>query len=182
MHTKIKIIIDGQEVEGEITHRSASDINVKITKPYKEVSRGLHIPCFARSCRSFDSKLGDEIAKDLLKSIYHLCEFTIDNLDSLTRQYCQSKKRIKCLEADNISGRVFKSKRLQLRELLKSGQIDNVEYQKLLTPIRKANEKFELEKNLIWNRFFEENFPTIVPADTRNDVLSILENNVRTAD
>ena len=182
MHTKIKIIIDGQEVEGEIVQRSASDINVQITEPYKDVSRGLHIPYFARPCNSFDTELGDKTAKDLLKSIYHLCKYISENLDSICSQFLQIKKSIELLEAENITERVFKSKRFQLRKLLKSGQIDNVEYQKRLTPIRKADEKFELEKNLIWNLFFEEHFPMIVPAETRNDVLSILENNVRTTD
>ena len=94
MHTKIKVTIKGQEVAGEITHRSASDINVKITQPYQNVSRGLHIPYFARPYKSFDSELGDEIAKDLLESIYHLCTFIFENLDSLTEQYLQIKKRI----------------------------------------------------------------------------------------
>jgi hypothetical protein len=76
----------------------------------------------------------------------------------------------------------FKSKRLKLRKLLRSGEIDNIEYQKRLTTIRKAYEKFELKKNQIWRRFFEEHFPMVVPADTRNDVLRIFENNIHKTD
>ena len=63
MDIKIKITINGQEVEGQVTHRCASDITVKITKPYQNVSRGLHIPYFARPCTSFDSDFGDKTAK-----------------------------------------------------------------------------------------------------------------------
>ncbi|MEJ2727374.1 MAG: hypothetical protein P8185_02495 [Deltaproteobacteria bacterium] len=143
MHTKIQITIDGQKVEGEITYRCASDISVKITKPYQDVSRGLHIPYFARPHASFDSDLGDKTARDLLKSIYHLCKFTFENLGSLIAQYLEIKKRIKHLEAKHVSEWVFKSKRIKLRKLLKSGEIDNIEYQKQLTRIKKAYEEFE---------------------------------------
>jgi hypothetical protein len=179
MNTKIRLTINGQKVEGEITHRSASDINVKITQPYQDVSRGLHIPYFARSHKRFDSDLGDKIAKDLLKSIYHLCAFIFENMDSLSGQYLKNKKRIKFLEAKHISEYVFKGKRLQLRKLLRIGRIDNLEYQKRLTPIRKEYEKFELKRSLIWSNFFEEYFPMIAPVDTIKDILRIFENNIR---
>ena len=178
MHKKIKKVIDGQKVEGEITHRSASDINVVITKPYQDVSSGLHIPIFARPFRSFDTELGDKIAKDLLESIYHLCAFVFENMDSLTHDYLEFKKRIGFLEAKHVSEFVFKSRRLQLRKLLKIGTIDNIEYQKRLILSRKEHQKVEFKKNLILKIFFEELFPMIVPADTREDVLRILEKNI----
>ena len=180
MHEKIQITVDGQKVEGEITYRCASDICVKITKPYQDVSRGLHIPYSSRPHASFDSDLGDKIAKDLLESIYHICKLTFENLDSLTAQYLQIEKRIKHLEARNISEWVFKSKRLQLRKLLRSGKINNIEYQKRLTAIRKAYKKFESKKIMIWDGFFHEYFPMTVPAGTRDEILRIFVNNTRT--
>jgi hypothetical protein len=179
MDTKIKVTINGQKVEGEITHRSASDILVKITQPYQNVSRGLHIPYFAGSHKRFDSDLGDKIAKDLLESIYHLCHFIFENMGPLTAKYLKFKKRIKFLEARRVSEFVFKSKRLQLRKMLRSGKIDNIEYQKRLAPIRKEYKKFELKKALAWSRFFEEYFPMIVPARTKKDILKIIEDNIR---
>jgi hypothetical protein len=182
MHTKIQITVDGQKVEGEITYRCASDITVKITKPYQDVSRGLHIPYFASSHSRFDSDFGDKAAKGLLENIYHLCTFTFGNLDSITGQYLKIQKRIKYLEARNISEWVFKSKRLKLRKMLRSGEIDNIEYQKQLTGIRKAYEEFELKKNQIWHGFFDEYFPMIVPITTRDDILRIIEENIRAAD
>ena len=182
MHAKIQTTIDGQKVEGQITHRSASDISVKIIHPYQDVSSGLHIPYFAKSHKRFDSDFGDKTAKDLLKSIYHLCTFIFENMDSLIDEYLEFKKRIKFLEAKLVSEYVFKSKRLQLRKQLRSGEIDNLEYQKRLTPIRKEYEKFERKKNLIWNGFFEEYFPMIVPVTTRDDILRIIEKNIRSAD
>jgi hypothetical protein len=180
MHTRIQIMIDGQKVEGEITHRSASDIHVKITRPYQNVSRGLHIAYFAGSHKRFDSDLGDKIARDLLESIYHLCHFVFENMGSLTDEYLKFKKRIKFLEARRVSEFVFKSKRLQLRKMLRSGKIDNIEYQRRLTPIKKEYERFELKKALAWSRFFEEYFPMIVPARTKKDILKIIEGNIRT--
>jgi hypothetical protein len=181
MHAKIQTTIDGQKVEGEITYRSASDINVKITNPYQDVSRGLHIPYFARPYKSFDTELGDKIAKDMLKEIYHLCTFIFEKMDSLLDEYLKFKKRIKFLEAKRVSEYVFKSKRLQLRKKLRSSEIDNLEYQKRLAPIRKEYKKFERKKNLIWNGFFEEYFPMIVPVTTRKDILRIFEKNIRAA-
>ncbi len=178
MDNKIKITINGQEVEGEITYRCASDITVKITKPYQDVSRGLHIPYFARPYASFDSDFGNKTAKDLLECIYHLCIFIFENLDALTEEYLQIKKQIRYLEAKSISELTFKSKRLHFRKLLRSGNIDNKEYQKQLTPIRKEYEKFELKKSLIWRRFFEEQFPMVVPIGTKNEVLKILEKSI----
>jgi hypothetical protein len=178
MNTKVKLTIDGQEVEGEITHRSAINIDVKITQPYQDVSTGLHIPYAARPYKSFATELGDKIAKDLLKEIYHICTFITTNLDSLTGPYLQVKKRIKYLEAESVSERVFKSKRLQLRKLFRNGQIDNIEYQKRLTPFSKEYKKLKLKIYPLWSRFIEEHFPMVVTADIRNDVLRILENNI----
>jgi len=181
MATKIQMTIDRQKIEGEITHRSASDITVLITKPYKDVSRGLHIPYFARCHHSFDTEPVDETAKDLLKSIYYLCKYISDNFDSLIAQYLQIKKTLELLEVENISEKVFKSKRIELRKLLRSKQIDNVQYQKRLIAIRKEYEQLETRKSLIWSEFFEEYFPMIVPVGTRDDVLRVLGNNIRPA-
>ena len=179
MHDKIQTMIDGQKVEGEITFRSESDISVKITKPYQDVSRGLHIPYFARSQKSFDSDYGDKTAKDLLENIYYLCTFIFENMGSLLNEYLKYKERIKYLGAKHVSEYVFKSKRLQLRKLLRSGKIDNIDYQKRLARIRKEFKKFELKRSLTWSRFFEEYFPMIVPVTTRKDILRIFEKNIR---
>jgi len=178
MQTKIRTIVDGQEVEGEISHRSATDIDVKITQPYQDVSTGLHIPYAARPYKNFETELGDKIAKYLLKEIYSVCSFIFTNRDSLTEPYLQVKERIKYLEAESVSEQVFKSKRLQLRKLLKSGQIDSIEYQKRLTPFSKGYKKFKQKIYPLWSRFIEEHFPMVVTADIRPGVLRILENNI----
>jgi hypothetical protein len=179
MRTRIRIKIDRQKVQGEITHRSANDITVKITKPYQGVSRGMHLPHFAASHKRFDRAFGDKVAKDLLKNIYHLCKFVFENIHSLTDRFLRTKKRIKFLELQGVSEWVFKGRKLQLRKLLRDGKIDNLEYQKRLTSLRKAYEKFAHKRDLIWNGFFDEYFPMIVPVNTRADVLRILENKMR---
>ncbi len=179
MRTRIRIKIDGQKVEGEITHRSAHDISVKITKPYQGVSRGMHLPHFTASHKRFDRSFGDKIAKDLLRNIYHLCKFVFENMDSLTDRFLRTKKRIKFLELQGVSEWVYKCRSLQLRKLLKEGSIDNHEYQKRLISLRKAYGKFEHKKNMTWNGFFDEYFPMIVPVNTRADVLRILEKKIR---
>lgn len=40
MEEPIRVTVDGQEVERIITHRSGSDITVRITEPYQHVSDG----------------------------------------------------------------------------------------------------------------------------------------------
>jgi hypothetical protein len=182
MNTKVKVTVNGQEVEGEITHRSATDIDVKITRPYQDVSTGLHIPYAARPFKSFETELGEKAAKYLLKELYQICTFISENLDSLIEHYLQVKKRIKYLEAKSVSEWVYKSKRLQLRKLLRSGQIDNIEYQKRLTPFSKEHKKLKYKIYAIWSRFIKEHFPMVVTADVRDDVLRVLEKSIPKTD
>ena len=64
----INIFIEDTNVEGKITHRSASDITVQITKPYSNISTDSHIPCFVRGYSSFYGVHGDTTAELLLKA------------------------------------------------------------------------------------------------------------------
>ena len=72
---KVNIVVDGVNVEGIITLINKWDINVKITAPYKNKSRGRHIAYFARTHISYmkDEKISEDglkTARGLLKELY----------------------------------------------------------------------------------------------------------------
>ena len=78
---KITLTVEGQVVEGEIVHLLPNDIQVKITAPYAEGTRGLHVPHFMMGHEP--NRLSDENghitlrgiekAEKLLAEIYEEC-------------------------------------------------------------------------------------------------------------
>ena len=81
MSENITIVVDGTNVKGEIVQRSGSDIEVRITSPYQGISRGMHIPYFARvnPARDYRGPYGDETAVGLLKDLFLLGKFVEEN-------------------------------------------------------------------------------------------------------
>ena len=86
---KINIFVEGIEVEGKITYRSASDISVQITKPFSNISKGLHIPNIARAYSSFDGEKGDTTAESLLKNLYDVGQYL--DMEIFSRVVCKKK-------------------------------------------------------------------------------------------
>ena len=68
----ISIIIGEVKVEGRIVHHTSRDIDIEITKPYKNLSTGSHIPYFAMAYRSFDGVYGEKRMKELLNELYEI--------------------------------------------------------------------------------------------------------------
>ena len=65
----VKIVINNNEVEGVVTHRSQFDFFVTITKPFQNISGGAHIPFFARRY-TFDGAYGDGRILETLRGLY----------------------------------------------------------------------------------------------------------------
>ena len=170
----ITIVVEGIEVQGEITHRSAGDISVRITKPYRNLSSGLHIPYFGRAHRSFDGDYGDEVSKSLLKDIYRIGRHLDQNLDSLRSRLDHAKHAIRRLPLPYNKNEVD-GKRKELKALLRAGKLRNTEYQKELISLRKRVEHANHEIETVMKAFFENCFPMGVPYGPRNEVLEILE-------
>ena len=76
----------GEEVNGTITFRSELDICVKITSPYKGLSRCKHIPYFSRPHNSFMTDYGKSTAKSILSHLYELGRYLEDNREFLALQ------------------------------------------------------------------------------------------------
>jgi hypothetical protein len=75
---KVCLVIDGQQVEGQITSLRRNDMTVRITSPHTEISTVLHVPHFAMVSKEnwlCDEEgqitpRGIERAETLLKEIY----------------------------------------------------------------------------------------------------------------
>ena len=169
----IKILIGNIDVEGKTTHRSNRDMGIKIIRPFQNISTGLHIPYF--SDKSFNGDYGDERAKDLLKKLYIIGDYLDTNIDNLKEKLKPVKNIIAQLSLEMINGDEFYRKRIELRKRLRSGEIDNKEYQKKLTPYRKEKEQLELEISQHVDAFFEENFPMTVSFGSQKQILEIIE-------
>ena len=174
MNHKVSILIEGKEVVGEVTHRSASDITVRITEPYN-LSTGLHIPYFARPYRSYDSEYGDETIKGLIKKLYDLASFIDRNYEDLRKKYESARAQIGALGDIRFDEQDYQQARRDLKKKLKRVEIDNKEHQKQLTLLRKKRDSYQSQIRKIIDEFFESNFPQIVPYGTKEEVLSILE-------
>ena len=84
---EFSIRVDGVEVSGEITYRSEADIAVRITKPYRGLSNGCHIPYFSRPINSFLTDYGDSMAENLLKYLYELGWYMEQNRKFIQLQF-----------------------------------------------------------------------------------------------
>jgi uncharacterized membrane protein len=170
----VKLLINGIEVEG-IVIRTLYDFNIKIVKPYKNLSGGLHIPHFAREHMSFKGEYGDKRIRDLLKELYILGKYLEDEMEHLKEKINYIDDNCADSSLEMIDENTFKTKRITLKERLRSGEIDNKEYQKLLTQLRKKYKLWEQKNRELMDSFFEENFPMVVPVETRKEVINIIK-------
>jgi len=72
---------DNVKIEGKITHRASHGLSVEITSPYKNIKNGVHMAWFSTNRITNDNVQG--YAESLLKSIYDICQFTMENKDFL---------------------------------------------------------------------------------------------------
>jgi len=81
MSESISIVVDGMNVEGEIVHRSGSDIEVRITSPYQGFREECTSPTLLASTLQTDYRgpHGDETAVGLLKDLFLLGNFVEEN-------------------------------------------------------------------------------------------------------
>jgi hypothetical protein len=84
---EVKINVDGVKVLGEIFYRTEADIAIRITRPYKGLSNGCHIPYFSRPFHSFLNDYGDKMAENLLKYLYELGKYMDENRKFIEMQF-----------------------------------------------------------------------------------------------
>ncbi len=158
-----------------ITFRTASDLGIKITHPFHNLSSGLHIPYFARPHRSFDDEYGISRAQDLLEELYELGAFIQENLPELKTHYALFKVKTERVSREFINAETLANRKRELKALLRAGEIDGRQYQQTLDPLNKERNKVLLMIALAGSDFCEEYFPMGVSIDTQDDVFSILE-------
>jgi len=165
--------IDGTDVLGKIIYRSASDIDVTILGPYKNLTTGLHIPYFAMHLHNFNGIYGIETAKCLLIRLYRTAQFIDKNLDKIEPEYRKYMNEVDALEQTKFIENAQEKKRI-LKRFLKNGTINNKEYQPKLMKIKKDVDDIAWKIRCIWDDFFEQNFQEIVPYGDRDDVLKMI--------
>jgi len=121
----VKILIDDIEVEGIVTHRSAGDYGVVITKPFCNLTGGSHVPYFARSHCSFEGDYGDASIRATLKKLYTLGKYLAREMKNLKEKVKDYNEIITKLSSEMINEQDFKIKRISLKKRLRDGEIDN---------------------------------------------------------
>ena len=170
----VKILIDDIEIEGTAS-RLSGDYGVTIIKPYCNLSGECHIPYFARGLYTYEGDYGDASIRETLKELYTLGKFLVREMKNFKEKLKYYNGIITKLSSEMMDEQEFKLKRIDLKKRLRDGEIDNKEYQKALSPLRKEYE--ELDSKIFDQRwsFFEENFPMVVPISTGQQVLDIIE-------
>ena len=139
-HERITITIDGQQVIGEITYRSHTDISLKIIVPFCNLSTGRHIPYFSAPFVNFLTEYGEKRAQELLAELYHLGKFIEENQEQLKIWLTEFRKSLDTIKKPEFFEREeFIRKRQELRKRLRNNEIDNKEHEKELSKIRKEN-------------------------------------------
>jgi hypothetical protein len=171
---KVSIQVDGVTVEG-LANITPYDLDVHICTPFNYLTGGSSITGYARAHYSFNDGYGVKRSRQILVSLYKVGIFLTDNMESLQGAYAESLQKISLLsEKLNISS--FSEDKAVLKKRLRSGDIDNVTYQRLFTPLRKNKKQYEVDEYLITDEFFEDNFPDIVPVGTQEQVIQIIKN------
>ncbi|HYG78184.1 MAG TPA: hypothetical protein VEK08_24475 [Planctomycetota bacterium] len=145
----MRLVIDDVAVEGRINQLSRRWISIEITKPYKGVSDGSYIPYFAAGLVRFeeDGKLTERgrcSAERLLRQLFLNCRIIDENKGEILKLYKEVHQRhaAACPKSDEQNR--IREERKSLRLKFRSGQISNVEYQKRLGPLKKAQRDLAL--------------------------------------
>ena len=170
---KISIEIDGVTARGR-ARIEPCDFSVRISAPFHWLSGGSHVMSLARMARPFEGEKGMIKAKEQLAELYRLGCFLRDHMEELQSAYDQSRQKIRAT-AKKLRLNEYTEDKKALRARLKSGEIDKVEYQKMLLKLRERKTDFEKEARRVRNDFFEKNFPEGVSYGNREQILQILD-------
>lgn len=183
----LQITVDDVIVTGKIIQRDRRSIEVEIASPFNGVfeSSG-SIPLLGLQFHSYESKAGDQRAASILCDLYSFCVYAEAHRDKLLASLADY--RFKRLYAKHFSSdavelqqRINESlqKYLDLRQGLKAGSIDNLEYQRRVGPLTKEIKHLNGESKVDLDAIFDECFyrfrDTVVWQLNRETVISYLE-------
>ena len=141
----IQITVDDVIVTGKITQRDKRSIGVEITNPFSGISESSgSIPLLGLQFHNYDGKAGDQRAAAILCDLYRFCLYAEAHRENLLAALVDYRfKRIYakhfCGDAVERQQRINEAlqKYLDLRQELKAGSIDNLEYQRRVGPLVK---------------------------------------------
>ncbi len=163
---RIKLMIDGITIEGVITLRRANEISVSIEKPYKGVVKSSgSIPLIATKFFNYRGDSGTKKAMALLYAIYRFCAWAENRIDELENALNRYELRIEYetffeptrqLNMERIVALL--DKKQILRKRLKTGEIDNLDYQRQVKTINIEMKSICTEIEIDTNEIFHECF------------------------
>ncbi|HNZ07376.1 MAG TPA: hypothetical protein PKI63_06220 [Candidatus Cloacimonadota bacterium] len=162
----IQIYVDDVIVTGTIIQRHKRSIGVEITDPYSGISESSgSIPLLGLQFHNYEGKEGDQRAAAILCDLYSFCLYAEAHRERLLAALADYRfKRIYAkhfsAEAVELQQRINESlqKYLDLREELKAGSIDNLEYQRRVGPLAKEIKHLGHESEVDLDAIFDECF------------------------
>ncbi len=183
----LQITVDDVIVTGKIIQRDRRSIGVEIASPFNGVSESSgSIPLLGMQFHNYESKAGDQRAASILCDLYSFCVYAEAHREKLLAALADY--RFKRLYAKHFSSDAVElqqrinealHKYLDLRQELKAGSIDNLEYQRRVGPLTKEIKHLSEESEVDLDAIFEECFyrfrDTVVWQLNRETVISYLE-------
>lgn len=150
---RVSIEHEGQTITGEITYRCASDLTVRITRPYRLLEQGMHIPYFGRPYRDYRTSHGEETARRLLKEIYDRARLLETRREELLGRLADYRARLTDLAARMplaADREAFLLRRRDLREDRQAGRIDGPSFDREWRGIRKGIKTYQEALDIAW--------------------------------
>lgn len=163
---RIEIMVESISVVGRITMRDRRSIGVEITYPYSGISeRSGCIPLLGLQVHNFLGKAGDERAAGLLCALYRFCIYVEEHQDRLLEALNDYRYKVAYVKHFSPEARELDQRRTAaledrqaIRNDLKSGTIDDIEYQRRITPLSRAMKELSEEVDIDLDAIFDECF------------------------
>ena len=169
---QIQFEIENQVISGKITFYNTRDLTVEITSPYQNTTNHFYTTHFLAN--DLIEKFGgvEAVAKRLLTEIYENYEFAKTNRTMLLEKIQLTEAEIELL---NQLISQFRQEKTALKKRLRTGEITNIEYQKLLKPIKFNIQNANSKIYDCWHEYFKL-FPKSVPYNMRMNIIDLIKN------
>lgn len=163
---RIEIMVEGITVEGRITLRDRRNVGVEITHPCSGISEQSGcIPLLGLQVHNFLGKAGDERAAGLLCTLYRFCNYVEEHQDRLLEALNDYRYNVAYVKHFSPEARELDQLRTSalenfqaIRNDLKSGTIDDIEYQRRIRPLSRAMKQLTEEVDIDLDAIFDECF------------------------
>ena len=160
---RIEIMVEGIYVTGRVTLRDRRNIGVEIMYPYWGISEQSGcIPLLGLQVHNFLGKAGDERAAGLLCTLYRFCSYVEEHKDRLLEALNDYRYKVAYVKHFSPEARELDQRRtaaledLQaIRQELKAGTIDNIEYQRRIRTLSRAMKQLAEEVDIDLDAIFD---------------------------